>query len=122
MDKRNWHFTVKKSKSCISKTFSTPPFKATSFRLFFVSGQIYTDSKAGAKFQSAAQGLITLATYGVGMLIGFWAAGQISGMYTNADGTHTWENIWLLPAGFSVLVFILFSIFFKNEKVAYKQD
>ena len=92
------------------------------YDFFFVSGQIYTDSKAGAKFQSAAQGLITLATYGVGMLIGFWAAGQISGMYTNADGTHTWENIWLLPAGFSVLVFILFSIFFKNEKVAYKQD
>lgn len=92
------------------------------YDFFFVSGQIYTDSKAGAKFQSAAQGLITLATYGVGMLIGFWAAGQISGMYTNADGTHTWENIWLIPAGFSVLVFILFSIFFKNEKVAYKQD
>jgi len=92
------------------------------YDFFFVSGQIYTDSKAGAKFQSAAQGLITLATYGVGMLIGFWAAGQISGMYTNADGTHTWENIWLLPAGFSVLVFILFSVLFKNEKIAYKQD
>ncbi|MCO6360021.1 nucleoside transporter [Roseivirga pacifica] len=92
------------------------------YDFFFVSGQIYTDSKAGAKIQSAAQGLITLATYGVGMLIGFWAAGQISGMYTNADGTHTWENIWLIPAGFSVLVFILFSVFFKNEKVAYKQD
>lgn len=92
------------------------------YDFFFVSGQIYTDSKAGAKFQSAAQGLITLATYGVGMLIGFWAAGQISGMYTNADGTHIWENIWLLPAGFSALVFILFAVAFKNEKVEYKQD
>jgi hypothetical protein len=31
----------------------------------FVSGQIYTNSK-GENIKSAAQGLITLATYGVG--------------------------------------------------------
>ncbi len=92
------------------------------YDFFFVSGQIYTDSKAGEKFQSSAQGLITLATYGVGMLIGFWAAGQISGYYTNPDGTHTWTNVWLIPAAFSVLVFIFFAIAFKNEKVEYKKD
>lgn len=92
------------------------------YDFFFVSGQIYTDSKAGEKFKSSAQGLITLATYGIGMLIGYWAAGQISEMYTNADGTHEWMNIWLLPAGFSVLVFIIFAVAFKNEKVEYKQD
>lgn len=92
------------------------------YDFFFVSGQIYTDSKAGEKFKSSAQGLITLATYGVGMLIGYWAAGQISEMYTNADGTHTWTNIWLIPAGFSVVVFLLFAVAFKNEKVEYKND
>ncbi|HRO71103.1 MAG TPA: MFS transporter, partial [Chitinophagaceae bacterium] len=41
------------------------------YDFFFVSGFIYTDSKAGPKYKSAAQGLITLATYGIGMLIGF---------------------------------------------------
>lgn len=90
------------------------------YDFFFVSGQIYTDTKAGEKYKSAAQGLITLATYGVGMLIGFWVAGQISDAYLLANGTHNWTNIWLLPAGFALLVMALFAIFFKNEKIEYK--
>jgi nucleoside transporter len=87
------------------------------YDFFFVSGQIYTDSHAGEKFKSSAQGLITLATYGVGMLIGFWAAGQISNFYLETDGTHQWNSIWLIPAGISVLVLLFFISFFKEEKV-----
>jgi len=91
------------------------------YDFFFVSGQIYTDSKAGPKIKSAAQGLITLATYGVGMLIGFWVAGQVSDMYLNADGGHSWKEIWIFPAAFAFVVLILFAIFFKDEKIA-KED
>ncbi|MDC6383757.1 MFS transporter [Flagellimonas taeanensis] len=89
------------------------------YDFFFVSGQIYTDSKAGEKYKSSAQGLITLATYGVGMLIGFWIAGKIAD-YFKIEGVHEWQNIWMYPAGFALLVAILFVLFFKNEKVAYK--
>ncbi len=91
------------------------------YDFFFVSGQIYTDSKAGDKFKSSAQGLITLATYGVGMLIGFWAAGKISEYYVTTDG-HAWESIWVIPAVFSAVVFLIFAFSFKNEKIEYKQD
>lgn len=90
------------------------------YDFFFVSGQIYTDSKAGDKFKSSAQGLITLATYGVGMLIGFWVAGKISTAYLINDGEHLWQTIWLYPAGFALTVFILFAIFFKTEKIDYQ--
>jgi nucleoside transporter len=90
------------------------------YDFFFVSGQIYTDSKAGAKFKSAAQGLITLATYGIGMLIGFFIAGKITDEFTRPDNTHLWDKIWMYPAGFALLVMILFAIFFKNEKVEYQ--
>ncbi|SEG23983.1 nucleoside permease [Algoriphagus boritolerans] len=86
------------------------------YDFFFVSGQIYTDSHAGEKFKSSAQGLITLATYGIGMLIGFWAAGQISDYYLIETGLHTWKSIWLIPAGISVLVLLLFISFFKKEE------
>ncbi|NNJ89357.1 MAG: nucleoside permease [Eudoraea sp.] len=91
------------------------------YDFFFVSGQIYTDSKAGEKFKSAAQGLITLATYGFGMLMGFWVAGKISDMYLVSENVHDWVNIWTLPAIFALVVSVLFAIFFKNEVIEYKK-
>jgi len=91
------------------------------YDFFFVSGQIYTDTKAGEKYKSAAQGLITLATYGVGMLIGFWIAGKIADVYLLDDGTHIWETIWVYPAIFAAVVFALFALVFKNEKIEYKE-
>lgn len=90
------------------------------YDFFFVSGQIYTDSKAGKNYKSSAQGLITLATYGVGMLIGFWVAGQIVDYNKLENSLHSWESIWLFPALFSVGVLIFFGVLFKNEKVEYK--
>jgi len=91
------------------------------YDFFFVSGQIYTDTKAGENIKSAAQGMITLATYGVGMLIGFWVAGKISDSYLLANGTHNWQDIWVFPAGFAIVVFALFAIFFKDVKIEYKK-
>jgi nucleoside transporter len=88
------------------------------YDFFFVSGQIYTDSKAGAEHKAAAQGLITLATYGVGMLVGFWAAGLIDDRYAVA-GAHDWKSIWLYPAAFAAVIFVLFALTFRNEKVTY---
>lgn len=87
------------------------------YDFFFVSGQIYTDAHAGVRFKSSAQGLITLATYGIGMLIGFWAAGNISNYYLDSEGIHDWRSIWLIPAGISVLVSLFFIIFFKKDKL-----
>lgn len=84
------------------------------YDFFFVSGQIYTDSKAGPRFKSAAQGLITLATYGFGMLVGFWIAGIVSDAYLT-DGTHEWKYIWLIPSAIALVVTILFMVFFKDR-------
>lgn len=88
------------------------------YDFFFVSGQIYTDSKAGAAHKAAAQGLITLATYGLGMLVGFWAAGHIDDLYVSG-GVHDWKAIWLYPAAFAAVVFALFAAAFRNERVTY---
>jgi nucleoside transporter len=85
------------------------------FDFFFVTGQIYTDNKAGSKIKSQAQGLISLATYGVGMFIGSVIAGKVKDMYS--DGTTTdWLSVWMVPAGISAVVLILFIFFFSDNK------
>ena len=89
------------------------------YDFFFVSGQIYTDFKAGQNFKSSAQGLITLATYGVGMYIGFWFAGFISDFY-KIGLTFNWKIIWIFPSLISLFVLFLFIIIFRNEKIKTK--
>ena len=85
------------------------------YDFFFVTGQIYTDERAGERIRSSAQGMITLATYGVGMLIGFWFAGMVTEHYKTADG-HDWQKVWIIPAAFAGVVTLLFLIFFKEPK------
>ncbi len=85
------------------------------YDFFFVTGQIYTDNLAGERFKSAAQGLITLATYGIGMMIGSLVSGPIVDAYVTSGG-HDWKAIWLIPAGIAVLVVILFLLFFKDNR------
>jgi len=89
------------------------------YDFFFVSGQIFIDSKAGKDVKSAAQGLITLATYGVGMLVGFWLAGRVTDIYS-INNVHDWRSIWLVPAAIAALVFTVFALSFKNESVRYE--
>ena len=91
------------------------------YDFFFVSGQIYTDSKAGERYKSSAQGLITLATYGVGMLIGFFIAGRITDLYA-AGGAHDWRAIWLYPAAFAAVIFVLFALTFRERRTVSASD
>ena len=86
------------------------------YDFFFVTGQIYTDQKAGPHVRSSAQGLITLATYGLGMYIGFYMAGVIVDKYLLPDGTHNWKAIWLIPSAFAAGISLLFVLLFKNDK------
>tara|TARA_B100000945_G_scaffold321147_1_gene334112 strand:- start:1795 stop:3006 length:1212 start_codon:yes stop_codon:yes gene_type:complete len=89
------------------------------YDFFFVSGQIYTNLKCKPEYKSSAQGLITLATYGVGMLIGFRIAGYLTDLYVINDG-HNWEKIWIQPSIFSFVILILFIFTFRNEQIETK--
>lgn len=85
------------------------------YDFFFVAGQIYTDAKAGPRYKNSAQGLITLATYGVGMLIGYWISGIVTDYYL-INGVHDWRSIWFIPSAIALVVSILFLFTFKEKR------
>ena len=85
------------------------------FDFFFVTGQIYTDSKAGVNIQSQAQGMITMATYGVGMWIGTLLSGYVKEAYT-VNNTVKWHDVWLVPAGIAFVVLLMFILLFRDNK------
>lgn len=92
------------------------------YDFFFVTGQIYTDLKAGDKIKSQAQGLISLATYGIGMFIGSIIAGKVKDLYSSGDPVITnWTNVWLVPAGIAAVVLLLFVLFFRDNRTTARE-
>ncbi len=89
------------------------------YDFFFVTGQIYTDNKAGKFIKSSAQGMLTFATYGVGMLIGSYLSGILTDKFV-APATSTfsydWHMVWIVPSMISVLILVVFALFFKEVK------
>jgi len=85
------------------------------FDFFFVTGQIYTDSKAGIRIQSQAQGMITMATYGIGMFVGSLLSGYIKDHYT-VNEIVNWRSVWMVPAGIAAIVLVLFILFFRDNR------
>lgn len=85
------------------------------YDFFFVTGQIYVDRKAPKAIQAAAQGFITLITYGVGMLIGSWISGFVVDYYT-VEEIRQWRPIWYVPAVMAVVVSLLFWLLFREKE------
>jgi nucleoside transporter len=90
------------------------------YDFFFVTGQIYTDSKAGENIQSQAQGMITMATYGIGMWVGSLLSGYVKSFYTNAAAVTDWKSLWMVPSYISLGVLVIFLIFFKEKDKNYE--
>jgi len=95
------------------------------YDFFFVTGQIYVDKKATDKVRGQAQGLIVLATYGVGLLIGAQVMGNIyNGFLEGADTLPLgeWTTFWLLPAGFAAVVMIVFIALFDDRALPEEEE
>ena len=85
------------------------------YDFFFVTGYMYTETKAGERIKNAAQGLFTFATYGLGMFIGTWIAGFVADHNTD-NGRYDWVGIWYVPASIAIFVLLYFIFFFKEKR------
>lgn len=85
------------------------------YDFFFVTGYLYTERKAGETIKSAAQGLFTFATYGLGMVIGTLFSGMVADFYATG-GVRDWQSIWMVPVYIAAVVLLYFILAFRDRK------
>ncbi|MHC4536657.1 MAG: MFS transporter, partial [Planctomycetota bacterium] len=84
------------------------------FGFFFVGGQVYVDKKAPPELRAQAQGLIVLACYGIGMLIGTFINVELIERYTT-DGECNWNPVFVIIAIVSAALLVALIAFFRDD-------
>jgi nucleoside transporter len=86
------------------------------YDFFFVAGAIYTGTIASPKGVNAqAQGMLTLFTYGVGMLLGSQIGGLLYAQLPANPTVADWQHMWWYPAIAAAVVAILFQLTFRDN-------
>ena len=85
------------------------------FDFFNISGSLFVETTTDTKIRSSAQGLFMMMSNGLGAYLGSKASGYFIGKYFVKEGVSDWHNIWLAFAAYSLVIAILFAIFFKHK-------
>lgn len=89
------------------------------YDFFFVAGAIYTGTIASPKGVNAqAQGMLTLFTYGVGMLLGSQIGGFLYAQLPEQATVADWHQMWWYPAAAAAVIAILFQLTFRDDRKA----
>ena len=91
-----------------------------SYDFVFISGFLYVDRHVKEEVRAQAQGLLVVFTQGIGFLISSqlfanWVYGRMVG---ESGGLPEWQRYWLVPAGYMVIVMVLFGIMFRDDRRA----
>jgi nucleoside transporter len=91
------------------------------YDFFFVTGFIYTDKRSPKEISGQAQGLLVLATYGVGMLVGAQLSGLVFNRIVGGDNATdvsaliNYQRFWLFPCAFALVILIAFLALFRDD-------
>lgn len=95
------------------------------FDFFNVSGSLFVDLETKKDIRSSAQGVFMMMTNGLGATIGMLGAGAIVNHFVYAQEDpiarlEGWDTSWLIFAVYSLVITVLFAIFFKYKHVPEK--
>jgi nucleoside transporter len=97
-----------------------------SYDFFFMTGQLYTDQEAPPHLRNTAQGFITFATYGVGMLLGSLLSGGAVDYFTRTQGgqvVRDWYSFWLSTVGMTAVILLMVLFTFRTHaKIQPKEE
>ncbi|MCZ2085426.1 MAG: nucleoside permease [Flavobacteriales bacterium] len=86
------------------------------FDFFNISGSLFVETTTDYKIRSSAQGLFMMMTNGFGAIGGSLLSGWLIQKYfTLENGDKMWQEIWLVFAGYALVIAILFAVMFKHK-------
>jgi len=86
------------------------------FDFFNISGSLYVETQTTSDIRASAQGLFMMMTNGFGAILGSWSSGVIiDNFFVNSGGHFQWHDIWMTFAVYSLVIAVLFAIFFKHK-------
>ena len=86
------------------------------FDFFNISGSLFVETQSSPEIRASAQGLFMMMTNGFGAFLGSRLSGIIIDRYFVLEGgAFDWKGIWLAFAAYSLVVAVLFALFFKHK-------
>jgi len=86
------------------------------FDFFNISGSLFVETQTDSSIRASAQGVFMMMTNGFGAILGSWSSGLIiDHFFKDANGHFDWHGIWITFAAYSLVVTVLFAIFFKHK-------
>ena len=86
------------------------------FDFFNISGSLFIEREAPITIRASAQGLFMVMTNGIGAWMGTKGAGWVVDHFT-ANGVKDWHSIWLVFAGYALILGIIFPVAFRYKHV-----
>ncbi len=85
------------------------------FDFFNISGSLYVETQSEPGIRASAQGLFMMMCNGVGAFLGSRISGIVIDNYFTLDNGHfDWKGIWLTFATYSLIVAVMFVLFFRH--------
>ncbi|HRY32837.1 MAG TPA: nucleoside permease [Bacteroidales bacterium] len=85
------------------------------FDFFNISGSLFVETQSHPGIRASAQGLFMMMTNGFGAFLGSYFSGLLIDRYFRKADQFDWQGIWLSFAAYSVVVAILFALFFRHK-------
>jgi len=86
------------------------------FDFFNVSGSMFVEQEVKPAIRASAQGMFLMMTNGFGCILGGIVSGKVVEQYT-LNGITDWQTVWLIFAGYSLVLAFAFVVLFKYKHV-----
>lgn len=86
------------------------------FDFFNISGSVFVEKEVRPEIRASAQGMFLMMTNGFGCILGGLVSGKVVEHYT-LNGITDWQTVWLIFAGYSLVLAFAFVALFKYKHV-----